>query len=80
MAGNNKPENLPTSTNKPNEAHYLKLDIQPIDFIVANNLGYLEGNIIKYVSRYKFKGGLSDLEKARNYLDWLMKKVENENL
>ena len=68
---------LPTSTNKPDEQHYLALAIQPIDFIVANKLDYLEGNIIKYVSRYKFKDGMKDLIKAKNYLDWLIKKEEN---
>ena len=37
--------------------HYHEKAIQPWDDIVANNIGYLEGNIIKYVSRYKEKGG-----------------------
>ena len=41
--------------------HY-QTDIQPWDFIVANNLGYLEGNIIKYVCRYKEKNGIKKLE------------------
>ena len=33
--------------------HYIEKNIQPWDYIIANNMGYLEGNIIKYVSRYK---------------------------
>jgi hypothetical protein len=37
-------------------SHYRSKAIQPWDYIVSNNLGYLEGNIIKYVSRYKEKG------------------------
>jgi len=40
--------------------HYVSKTIQPWDFIVANKLGYLEGNVIKYVSRYQEKGGLED--------------------
>jgi hypothetical protein len=47
--------------------HY-QVAIQPWDFIVANNLGYLEGNVIKYVTRYKNKGGIEDLRKAQHYL------------
>ena len=55
--------------------HY-RTEIQPWDFIVANNLGYLEGNIIKYVSRYKKKGGMADLLKAQHYLQKLIETVE----
>ena len=52
--------------------HYQDLTIQTWDYIVANNIGYLEGNVIKYVSRYKSKNGLEDLKKARHYLDKLI--------
>ena len=52
--------------------HYSKNAIQVWDFIVANNIGYLEGNIIKYVCRYQDKNGLQDLLKARHYLDKLI--------
>ena len=55
--------------------HY-KTEIQPWDFIIANDLGYLEGNIIKYVSRYKKKGGMADLLKAQHYLQKLIETVE----
>ncbi len=55
--------------------HY-KTEIQPWDFILANNLGYLEGNIIKYVSRYKKKGGMADLLKAQHYLQKLIETAE----
>lgn len=55
--------------------HY-RTEIQPWDFIVANNIGYLEGNIIKYVSRYKKKGGMADLLKAQHYLQKLIETVE----
>lgn len=53
--------------------------IQPWDFIVSNALGFLEGNIIKYVCRYLKKDGLKDLYKARHYLDKLIKLKEIEN-
>jgi len=52
--------------------HYAVKAIQPWDFIIANNIGYLEGNIIKYVSRWKDKGGVEDLKKAQHYLQKLI--------
>ena len=52
--------------------HYKDMKIQPLEFIMANNLPYCEANIIKYVCRYKSKNGLQDLNKARHYLDILI--------
>jgi len=52
--------------------HYKKFKIQPIEFIVKNNLGYIEGNIIKYICRHKEKGGKNDLLKAKHYIDLLI--------
>jgi len=52
--------------------HYKNKKIQPWDFIIANDLGFLEGNIVKYIARWKDKGGIKDLEKARHYLDKLI--------
>jgi hypothetical protein len=57
-------------------SHY-QTEIQPWDFIVANNLNYLEGNIIKYVCRYKDKNGIVDLHKAQHYLHKLIEGLEN---
>ena len=57
--------------------HYLKQVIQPWDFIAVNGLGFFEGNIIKYVTRWRDKGGVADLEKARHYLDKLI-EIERE--
>jgi hypothetical protein len=51
--------------------HY-QVAIQPWDYIIANDLGYLEGNVIKYVTRYKNKGGVEDLRKAQHYLTKLI--------
>lgn len=59
--------------------HYKTKAIQPWDYIVSNNLGYLEGCVVKYVSRYKEKGGMQDLEKAAHYLQKLM-EVQSERL
>ena len=58
--------------------HYSNLAIEPIDFITANNLGFCEGNVIKYISRWKAKNGVEDLKKARWYIDFLIESLENE--
>lgn len=58
-------------------AHYAIKAIQPWDFILANNIGYMEGNIIKYLSRWKDKGGVQDLKKAQHYLQKLIEVNEN---
>lgn len=52
--------------------HYKQQAIQPWDYIAANSLGYFEGNVVKYVSRWRDKGGVDDLRKARHYLDKLI--------
>lgn len=62
--------------------HYKDMAIQPIEYITKNNLGYCEGNVIKYVSRWKNKNGVEDLLKARHYIDLLIDAVktgENES-
>lgn len=51
--------------------HY-DLPIQPWDYIAANQLGFFEGNVVKYVTRWKRKNGVEDLRKARHYLDKLI--------
>lgn len=52
--------------------HYSEMPIQPVEFIHKNGIGYLEGNVIKYVSRHRAKNGRQDLEKARHYIDLLI--------
>lgn len=59
--------------------HYTSMKIAPNEYIVANNLEWNVGNIIKYVSRYKMKNGIVDLEKAAWYLNDLI-KIEKENV
>ena len=53
-------------------SHYAKYPIQPSEFIFDNGLNWLQGNVIKYTVRYKDKGGLEDLKKARHYIDLLI--------
>ena len=52
--------------------HYKDLPIQPVEYIYANALGYFEGNVVKYVSRWRKKNGLADLEKAKHYIELLI--------
>jgi hypothetical protein len=62
-----------------NPKHYVGLGITPLEYITANELDFLEGNIIKYVTRYPHKGGVNDLLKARTYLEKLIEiEVEKE--
>lgn len=64
--------------------HYKDCAIQPVEFIHANGIGYFEGNVIKYVSRWRKKGGIADLEKAKHYLELLIdlegKKANKDTL
>lgn len=55
-----------------NGSHYKDMAIQPTEFILANQLGFCEGNVIKYVCRHKAKGKETDLLKARHYIDMLL--------
>lgn len=52
--------------------HYKKYGIQPVEFIMANDIPFCEGNAIKYLVRWRDKGGVSDLLKARHYIDLLI--------
>ena len=57
--------------------HYKQLPIQPVQYIHANKIGYFEGNVIKYVTRWRDKGGIADLEKAKHYIELLI-ELEQE--
>ena len=52
--------------------HYKDMAIQPVEYIHANGIGYFEGNVIKYVSRWRKKNGVADLEKAKHYIELLI--------
>ena len=56
--------------------HYKEAAIQPIEFILANGIGFCEGNVIKYVYRYSKKNGIEDLRKAKHYLELLIEATE----
>jgi hypothetical protein len=58
--------------------NYYKEGIQVTDFILSYNMEWCEGNIIKYVTRYKAKNGLEDLKKAKWYLEKLIEKLEGK--
>ena len=57
--------------------HYKKYKIQPVEFILKNNIGFVEGNIIKYVLRFKEKGGAEDLLKAKHYIELLIDSTKS---
>ncbi len=58
--------------------HYKNMAIQPVQYIHRNGLGFCEGSIIKYVSRWRGKNGLQDLKKARHFLDLLIEMESGE--
>ena len=57
--------------------HYSKYEIQPIEFITKNNIPFIEGCIIKYLIRWKDKGGIQDLDKCTHYLE-LLKELNKD--
>jgi len=57
--------------------HYKDMAIQPVEFIIANGLGFCEGNIIKYTCRYKQKNGVEDLRKVIHYAEMLIASLED---
>lgn len=58
-------------------SHYKDLAIQPVEYIHKNRIGYMEGNAIKYLTRWRQKNGVEDLKKARHYIDLLI-EMESE--
>jgi hypothetical protein len=58
--------------------HYKKYAIQPVEFIVKNNIGFVEGNVIKYILRFKEKGGVQDLLKAKHYIELLIDSTKSK--
>jgi len=57
-------------------SHYTQGNIEVWDFIVDQGLDYLEGNVVKYVCRHRYKNGLEDLKKAKQYIEKLITKYE----
>ena len=56
--------------------HYKSMGIQVVEYCMANNIGFMEGAVIKYVSRWRTKGGLQDLKKAAHFLEMLISHNE----
>ncbi len=61
-------------------SHYTTGAIEPIDYILDHDMNYLEGNVIKYITRYRFKNGSEDLKKAKWYLEKLISMYEVGNV
>lgn len=59
--------------------HYKQFKIQPIEFIHANGLDFLQGNVVKYICRFRQKNGRADLEKAKHYIDLLIQLEYGED-
>tara|TARA_R100000995_G_C3460908_1_gene113081 strand:- start:648 stop:893 length:246 start_codon:yes stop_codon:yes gene_type:complete len=57
-------------------SHYKFFYIQPFEFISKNDLSFFQGNVIKYVCRYKHKNGIQDLEKIKHYCDLEILKLK----
>jgi hypothetical protein len=57
--------------------HY-DYSIQPVDFIMANDIPFCEGNVIKYICRWKLKNGRDDLEKAKHYIQILIDRLDKD--
>jgi len=58
--------------------HY-DFKIQPVDFILDNDIPFCEGNVIKYVCRWKVKNGRDDLVKAKHYIDILIQRLDKDS-
>tara|TARA_R110000796_G_scaffold208634_1_gene324906 strand:- start:14 stop:235 length:222 start_codon:yes stop_codon:yes gene_type:complete len=52
--------------------HYQKGSIQPIEYIHDQGLSFIEGSVVKYITRWRDKGGIQDLEKIKHYVDLLI--------
>jgi hypothetical protein len=52
--------------------HYKKCAIQPVEYIHANKLGFIEGSVVKYITRFRDKGGEADLRKIIHFVELLI--------
>lgn len=59
-------------------AHYKTLKIQPVEFCHRNGIPFMEGCVIKYVTRWRAKGGIEDLKKARHFLEMMIQFEESK--
>jgi len=57
-------------------SHYINYKIQPTEYIMANDLSFCQGNVVKYITRYKDKNGVEDLHKAKHYIEMLIAEYD----
>ena len=76
------PERVKTmsANEKQVDGEHYQTEIQPWDFIEANRLTFIEGNIVKYVCRHRQKNGVRDLKKAQHYLEKLIEIEQSKPL
>lgn len=60
--------------------HYKKMKIEVVEFCHANNIPFNEGSVIKYICRWRAKGGLEDLKKAKHYIDIILELEERKEI
>lgn len=70
------PSKRKLQNNVEQQKHYTQFKIQPVEYIVTNNIGYAEGHIIKYVSRHKLKNKVEDIKKAKHFCEILIRQYE----
>ena len=63
---------MPANDTQHGGTHYKQRAIQPWDYVAANGIGFFEGNAIKYLTRWREKGGIEDLKKAQHYIEKLI--------
>ena len=74
-------ERMSVLTEQVGGSHYLEMAIQLVEFIAKNHIPFIEGNIIKYLCRWRRKNGLEDLNKARHYLNLLIElEIHNADI
>jgi hypothetical protein len=63
---------MPANDRQHGGAHYKGKAIEPWDYVAANGIGFFEGNAIKYLTRWRDRGGITDLKKAQHYVEKLI--------
>lgn len=71
---------MSSSNNEVGGNHYKKLKISPVEYIRANNLDFFEGNVVKYVSRHRYKNGEEDIIKCVDYLRMILEDEYGKKL
>lgn len=75
-----KETTVPDAINPKHYSEGMPGGVQVIDIIRAQDADFLHGNVIKYLLRWKFKNGVTDLKKAQQYLVWLLEQEEAKDV